>query len=68
MMLTPAGYLEHDGVRTGRYRVGGERLSGNGREPWVSYAALAVAVVDEIQNAARHRAEVPVFNAREETG
>ncbi|BCM66154.1 hypothetical protein EASAB2608_01488 [Streptomyces sp. EAS-AB2608] len=46
----------------------GKRLSGNGCEPWVSYEALAVAVVDEIQKAALHRAGVSVFNAREERG
>lgn len=69
VMLTPAGHLEHGGPRTGRYRVGGERLpraeSGDGgAEPWLSYAELAVAAVDEIQASARHRIRVPVFNFR----
>ncbi|MEU6510494.1 NAD(P)H-binding protein [Streptomyces sp. NPDC046942] len=71
VMLTPAGFLEHDGPRTGRYRVGGERLPGvggagsDGRgEPWLSYADLAVAVVDEIETPAWHRTRVSVFNVR----
>ncbi|MGW2458998.1 NAD(P)-dependent oxidoreductase [Streptomyces sp. NPDC001356] len=66
VMLTPAGHLEHGGVRTGRYRVGGERLPGGGREPWLSYADLAVAVVDEIAQPVRHRTRVSVFNHRDE--
>lgn len=36
-MLTPAGYLEHGGRRTGRYRVGGERVpDGSGGYPTLS--------------------------------
>ncbi|MER7840451.1 hypothetical protein ABTY98_32300 [Streptomyces sp. NPDC096040] len=35
-------------------------------EPWLSYADLAVAVVDEIERPARHRTRVSVFNFREE--
>ncbi|MEW2286474.1 NAD(P)H-binding protein [Streptomyces sp. NPDC047841] len=66
VMLTPAGYLEHSGARTGRYRVGGERLPGGDPEPWLSYADLAVAVVDEIEQPVRHRKRVSVFNYREE--
>ncbi|MEU8027107.1 NAD(P)H-binding protein [Streptomyces sp. NPDC049099] len=70
VMLTPAGHLEHGGRRTGRYHVGGERLPGikgeergeHGGEPWLSYADLAVAVVDEIQRPLRHRTRVSVFN------
>lgn len=79
VMLTPAGFLEHGGPRTGRYRVGGERVPvGAGEsgeqsdsdgdrdgEPWLSYADLAVAVVDEIETPVRHRARVSVFNVRD---
>ncbi|MEV5172862.1 NAD(P)H-binding protein [Streptomyces flaveolus] len=68
VMLTPAGHLEHGGTRTGRYRIGGERLPGDGPEPWLSYADLAVAVVDEIEEPVRHRTRVSVFNFREEEG
>lgn len=66
VMLTPAGHLEHGGVRTGRYRVGGERLPDG--DAWLSYADLAVAVVDEIEAPARHRTRVSVFNLRTDTG
>ncbi|MYW42077.1 NAD(P)H-binding protein [Streptomyces sp. SID161] len=68
VMLTPAGHLEHGGDRTGRYHVGGERLPGGDREPWLSYADLAVALVDEIERPVRHRTRVSVFNFREEEG
>jgi putative NADH-flavin reductase len=77
-MLTPAGFLEHCGPRTGSYRVGGERVprgaGGNGErsdgdgagegEPWLSYADLTGAVVDEIEAPVRHRAQASVFNVR----
>lgn len=78
MMLTPAGPLEHGGPRTGRYRVGGERLPGvgggeggeRGGEPWLSYADRAGTVVDEIQGPLRHRTRVSVvkFRSEEEGG
>ncbi|MFF8730698.1 NAD(P)-dependent oxidoreductase [Streptomyces sp. NPDC015171] len=61
-MLTPAGHLDHGGARTGRYRVGGEQLPAGSREPWLSYADLAVATVDEIEKPVRHRTRVSVFN------
>ncbi|MEU2714147.1 NAD(P)H-binding protein [Streptomyces sp. NPDC007205] len=72
VMLTPAGHLEHGGRRTGRYRVGGERLPGvedeergeNGGEPWLWYADLAIGVVHEIQAPLRHRTRVSVFSFR----
>ncbi|MFF7979279.1 NAD(P)-dependent oxidoreductase [Streptomyces sp. NPDC007901] len=66
VMLTPAGFLEHGGERTGRYRVGGERVPGG--EPWLSYADLAVAVIDEIDRPVRHRERVSVFSFREGAG
>ncbi|MGW0511347.1 NAD(P)H-binding protein [Streptomyces olivaceoviridis] len=46
----------------------GERLPGDGPEPWLSYADLAVAVVDEIERPVRHRTRVSVFNFRSEEG
>jgi putative NADH-flavin reductase len=61
-MLTSAGFLDHGGERTGRYRVGGERVPGG--EPSLSYADLAVAVVDGIERPVRHRTRVSVFNFR----
>ncbi|KOV59029.1 hypothetical protein ADK64_35020 [Streptomyces sp. MMG1121] len=64
-----AGFPEHGGPRTGRYRAGGEQLSGReggdgGGAPWLSYADLAVAVVDGIRSPVRHRTRVSVFNVR----
>ncbi|WP_185149401.1 hypothetical protein [Streptomyces sp. Ag109_O5-1] len=62
VMLAPAGFLGHGGEHTGRYRVGGERVPGG--EPRLSYADLAVAVVDEIERPLRHRERVSVFGFR----
>ncbi|MFC7386573.1 NAD(P)-dependent oxidoreductase [Sphaerisporangium rhizosphaerae] len=46
LMLTPPALLDATGARTGRYRIGGETVpSASAR---LSYADLAVAVVDEI--------------------
>ncbi|MGW2097423.1 hypothetical protein ACWCPX_06865 [Streptomyces olivaceoviridis] len=46
----------------------GERLPGDGPEPWLSYADLAVAVVDEIERPVRRRKRVSVFNFRSQEG
>ncbi|MEV0635693.1 NAD(P)H-binding protein [Streptomyces sp. NPDC050619] len=59
VMLTPAAQLEHGGPRTGRYRFGGESLPAGAAS--LSYADLAVAVVDEIGTPTRHRRRVSVF-------
>ncbi|MGN5378319.1 NAD-binding protein [Streptomyces lasalocidi] len=74
VVLTPAGFLEQNGPRTGRYHAergadaswcGREQGDGDGDgEPWLSYADLAVAVADESEAPVRQRARVSVFNVR----
>ncbi|WP_089155501.1 NAD(P)-dependent oxidoreductase [Micromonospora sp. NBS 11-29] len=57
-MLTPPALLEVDAPRLGRYRLGGETAPA-GR---LSYADLAVAVVDEVERPTLHRTRASVFN------
>jgi uncharacterized protein len=60
LMLTPPALLEADGPRTGRYQVGGDTAPpGSAR---LSYADLAVAMVDEIETPRHHRVRVSVFH------
>ncbi|WP_329340406.1 NAD(P)H-binding protein [Streptomyces sp. NBC_00663] len=59
VMLTPGGGLEEGAPCTGRYVFGGERAT-EGSQPTLSYADLAVAVVDEIERPTRHRTRVSV--------
>jgi putative NADH-flavin reductase len=60
VMLTPPARLEHGGPRTGRYRFGGETAPDGAAH--LSYADLAVAVLDEIETPTLHRTRVSVFN------
>ncbi len=48
--LSPAGFFDPNGKRTGAYAVGGEQmiLNANG-ESYISYADYAIAVVDELE-------------------
>ncbi|MEV0470812.1 NAD(P)-dependent oxidoreductase [Streptomyces prunicolor] len=62
VMLTPGGGLEQDAPRTGRQRLGDERMPEGA--PGLSYADLAVAVLDEIETPTRHRTRVSVFVPR----
>lgn len=60
LMLTPPALLVPDGERTGRYRLRDES------EPLVSvtqlsYADLAVAILDEAESPSRHRTRVAVI-------
>lgn len=49
--ISPAGDFQADGVKTGKYILGGEELTLNSRgESVISYADYAVAMVDEIVN------------------
>ena len=49
--ISPAGDFQADGVKTGRYILGGEELILNSRgESVISYADYAVAMVDEALN------------------
>jgi len=63
LMLTPGGGLEQDAPRTGRHRFGDERVPEGA--PGLSYADLAVAVLDEIGMPSRHRMRVSVFVPRD---
>ncbi|MBB5130858.1 hypothetical protein HNP84_000546 [Thermocatellispora tengchongensis] len=62
MLVPPPALLDPDAPRTGRYRIGGERvLDGPPLLPGAfAYADLAVAVVDEITAPRHHRAQVAV--------
>ncbi|MCO6007620.1 NAD(P)H-binding protein [Actinoallomurus purpureus] len=60
LMLTPPAQLEVVGARTGRYRIGGETVPPSGSR--LSYADLAVAVIDEIETPRHHRTRVSVFD------
>lgn len=60
LMLTPPALLEADGPRTGRYRTGGETAPPMSAR--LSYADLAVAVIDEIETPRHHRTRIAVFN------
>jgi uncharacterized protein len=57
--VAPAGDFDHDGGRTGRYRVAehGDPASR------ISYADFAIALVDEIQAPRHHRVAVSVREA-----
>ncbi|GLY79797.1 NAD(P)-dependent oxidoreductase [Actinoallomurus iriomotensis] len=57
LMLTPPARLE-EAERTGRYAVGGETTPPP--EARLSYADLAVAIVDEIETPRHHRTRVSV--------
>lgn len=60
VMLTPPARLEDGAPRTGRYRFGGETAPDAAAH--LSYADLAVAVLDEIEAPTLHRTRVSVFN------
>ncbi|GLZ06226.1 hypothetical protein Acsp03_36920 [Actinomadura sp. NBRC 104412] len=60
LMLSPPARLEVDGPRTGRYRIGGDTAPAESAR--LSYADLAVAVIDEIEAPRHHRTRVSVFN------
>ncbi|MFI6337603.1 NAD(P)-dependent oxidoreductase [Streptomyces sp. NPDC050535] len=61
VMLTPPARLEDGAPRTGRYRLGGETAPDDTAH--LSYADLAVAVLDEIEAPTTHRTRVSVFNS-----
>lgn len=55
VVLSPSGDFDHDGVRTGRYRVAPGDATAR-----ISYADFAVAVLDEVETPAHHRTHVGV--------
>ncbi len=61
LMLTPPTWLDPEGPRTGRYRIGGETLPQPGSAR-LSYADLAVALIDEVETPRHHRIRVSIFD------
>lgn len=57
LVLTPPAGLDPAGPRTGRYRLGGDTVPVSAS---LSYADLAVAVLDEVVSATKHRTRVAV--------
>jgi putative NADH-flavin reductase len=58
LMLTPPAALDPAGPRLGRYRTGGDTAPTTG----LSYADLAVAVLDEIDTPRHHHTRISVFH------
>ncbi len=51
--VSPAGNYDANGARTGKYVLGGDNLILNSKnESYISYADLALAVIDELKNGA----------------
>lgn len=51
--VSPAGDYDANGARTGKYVLGGNNLILNSKnESYISYADLALAVIDELKNGA----------------
>lgn len=51
--VSPAGDYDTNGARTGKYVLGGDNLILNSKnESYISYADLALAVIDELKNGA----------------
>lgn len=49
--LSPAGFFDAEGIRTGEYKLGGEVAIVNSKgESYISYADFAIAMVDELKN------------------
>ncbi|GAA0976129.1 NAD(P)-dependent oxidoreductase [Acrocarpospora macrocephala] len=59
LMLTPPAALSIDLPRTGSYRIGTQAYAEEGQ---LSYADLAVAIIDEIEHPTHHRTRVPVYS------
>ncbi|MBB4743701.1 putative NADH-flavin reductase [Actinoplanes octamycinicus] len=58
VMLTPPASLSLDNPSTGRYRLGGEAAE----EGSLSYADLALAVIDEIEKPTLHRTRAAIVS------
>jgi putative NADH-flavin reductase len=49
--ISPAGFFNPEGKRTGSYQTGKDNLMLNAKgESYISYADYAIAVIDEIEN------------------
>ncbi|MGE7435202.1 NAD(P)-dependent oxidoreductase [Kitasatospora sp. NPDC001175] len=60
LVLTPPMDLGHDGVRTGRYQLGGRAFPEGGGH--ISHADYAIAVLDQIERPSRHRTQISVYS------
>lgn len=58
LVLTPPARLSADAPRRGSYRTGGDAAEGL----TLSYADLAIAVLDEIESPGHHRTRIAVFD------
>ncbi|MEV4109636.1 NAD(P)H-binding protein [Nonomuraea sp. NPDC049695] len=58
VLAPPPVFLDDSESRTGRYRIGGGQVPA--LEPPLSFADLAVAVVDEVERPGHHRVQVAV--------
>ena len=62
--VSPAGDFQVEGERTGKYILGGEELTLNGRgESVISYADYAIAMVDEAVSGGHIRQRISVVRA-----
>ena len=62
--ISPAGDFQAEGERTGKYILGGEELTLNGRgESFISYADYAIAMVDEAVSGGHIRQRISVVRA-----
>ena len=62
--VSPAGDFQAEGERTGKYILGGEELTLNGRgEIVISYADYAIAMVDEAVSGGHIRQRISVVRA-----
>lgn len=61
LVLAPPPLLDLGAPVTGRYRLGSDRLDPELAGGALSYADLAVAVLDEIERPTRHREQVAVY-------
>ena len=62
--VSPAGDFQAEGERTGKYILGGEELTLNGRgESVISYADYAIAMVDEAQKGNHIQQRISVVRA-----
>ena len=61
--ISPAGDFRADGVRTGKYILGGEELTLNSKgESMISYADYAIAMVDEAVNGGNIQKRISVVS------
>lgn len=59
--LSPGGFFDPEGKRSGTYNIGGDQLILNDQqESYISYSDYAIAIVDEIENANHVKARFSV--------